>query len=72
MSPWLFNIYIDAVMKEVKMGMGRRGVGFLEEGKEWRLPGFLYVGDLALYVESEGDMRVMVEHFVEVSRREEV
>ena len=24
MSPWLFNIYMDAVMKEVKMGMGRR------------------------------------------------
>ena len=26
MSPWLFNVYIDAVMKEVKMEMGRRGV----------------------------------------------
>ena len=24
-SPWLFNVYIDAVMKEVKMGMGRVG-----------------------------------------------
>ena len=23
MSPWLFNVYINAVMKEVKMGMGR-------------------------------------------------
>ena len=28
MSSWLFNIYIDAVMKEVKMGMRRRGVRF--------------------------------------------
>ena len=28
MSPWLFNVY----MKEVKMGMGRRGVCFLEYG----------------------------------------
>ena len=25
MSSWLFNVYMDAVMKEVKMGMGRRG-----------------------------------------------
>ena len=25
MSPWLFNVYMDAVSKEVKMGMGRRG-----------------------------------------------
>ena len=22
MSPWLFNLYMDAVMKEVKMGIG--------------------------------------------------
>ena len=25
MSLWLFNVYMDAVMKEVEMGMGRRG-----------------------------------------------
>ena len=25
MSPWLFNVYIDVVMKEMMMGMGRRG-----------------------------------------------
>ena len=28
MPPWLFSVYMDAVMKEVKMGMGRRGVSF--------------------------------------------
>ena len=33
-SPWLFNVYMDAVMKEVKMRMGRRGVRFLEKGRE--------------------------------------
>ena len=44
-SPWLFNVYMDAVMKEVKMGMGRRGVRFQEEGREWRLPGLLYAED---------------------------
>ena len=25
MPPWLFNVYMDAVKKEVKMEMGRRG-----------------------------------------------
>ena len=25
MFPWLFNVYKDAVIKEVKIGMGRRG-----------------------------------------------
>ena len=24
MSPWLYNVYMDGVMKEVKIGMGRR------------------------------------------------
>ena len=26
MSPWLFSIHMDAVKKEVKVGIGRRGV----------------------------------------------
>ena len=25
MSPWLLNAYMDAVMKAMKMGMGKRG-----------------------------------------------
>ena len=33
-------------MKE--MGMGGRGVSFLEDGKEWRLSGLLYADDLVL------------------------
>ena len=45
MSPWLFNVCVDAVMKEVKMGMGRRGVRF-QEGRAWILPGLLYADDL--------------------------
>ena len=37
MSPWLFNVYVDGVMTEVKMGTGRRGVSFLENGRDWPL-----------------------------------
>ena len=33
MSSWLFNVYMDAVMK-VKMGIGRRGGRFQEEERE--------------------------------------
>ena len=25
MSPYLFNVYLDAMMKKVKMGMGKEG-----------------------------------------------
>ena len=53
MSPWLFNVYMDAVIKEVKIGMGRRGVRFLEDGREFRLPGLLYADDFVLCGESE-------------------
>ena len=41
MSPWLFNVYMDAVM-EVKMGTGRR--------EEWKLLGLLYEDDLVLWM----------------------
>ena len=55
MFSWLFNVYMDGVMKEVKMGLGRRGVSSMEDGREWRLPGLFYADDLVLYGESEED-----------------
>ena len=55
--------------KEVKMGMVRRGVNFLEGGREWRLPGLLYAYDLVLCGGSEEELRVMVGWFAEVCRR---
>ena len=51
------------------MGMGRRGVSFMEDGRKWRLPRLLYAVDLVLYGESEEDLRVMVDRFAEVYRR---
>ena len=53
MSPLAFYVYMGAVMKEV--GMGRGLVRFREDGREWRLPGLLYAGDLVLYDELEED-----------------
>ena len=39
MSPWFFNVHMDAVMKKLNMRMVRMRVRFLEEGREWKLPG---------------------------------
>ena len=58
-----------SVMKEMKMGMGSRGVKFMEEGREWRLHGLLCVYDLVLCGESEEDLRRMVGRLVKVCRR---
>ena len=60
MFPWLFNVYMDGAMEEVKIGMGRRRLSFLEDGRKGRLPGLLYADHLVLCGESEEDLRVMV------------
>ena len=47
-------------MEEVKMGMGRRGVSFLEDGREGRFPGFLFADDLVLCCELEEGLNLVV------------
>ena len=69
MSTWLLNVYMDRVLKEVRMGIGRKGVSFLKDGREGRLPGLLYADDLVLCGEPEEDLRVMVGRFADVCRR---
>ena len=69
MSPWPFNVYMDEVMKELKMEMGRNGVRFQEEGREWRLSGLLYADGLVLCGESEENLRAIVECFIEMCMR---
>ena len=54
-SPWLLNVYMDAVMKEVKMGLGG-GDEISVRGKG----GLLYANDLVLCGESEEDLGAMV------------
>ena len=41
------------------MVMERRGVIFLEDVREWKLPGLLYADDLVLCVEMEESVMVM-------------
>ena len=65
--PPLLVLY--GVMKVMKMGMGRRGVRFLENGRECILPSLLYADDLFLCGKSEEDLRAMVGRFSEVCRR---
>ena len=61
--PWLFSIYMDTVMKEVKIEMEGRG------GREQRLHGLLYADKLILCGESEEDLKAMVGSFIEVCRK---
>ena len=69
MYPSLFNDYMEGVMREVKMRMGRRGVSFLEDRIEWILPGLFYADNVVVCSVSEEDLRVMVGWFAEVCRK---
>ena len=52
-------------MKEVKMGIGRRRVRFLEAGRESRFPVLLYADDLVLFGVLKEDLRAVVGPFFE-------
>ena len=51
---------MNPVMKDVKREMERRGVRFLEDRRECRLPGLLYADDVVLCGEVEEDLRAMM------------
>ena len=59
MSPWLFNVYNDGVMNEVKMGMRRRG-----ESED-----YLASCKQMTWLCMVKDLRAMVRQFVEVYKR---
>ena len=54
MSPWLFNVYMDGVVREVKMRMLDRGLGMKEQnGREWEVSQLLFADDTALVSSAE-------------------
>ena len=69
MYPWLFNLYMDGVMKELEVGVAGNGVRMMENGDKWMVPYLLYVYNLFLYGESEESLRVLVERFGRVCKR---
>ena len=47
MSPWLFNVYMDSVVREVKMDSGEEGLKMLSAngGEPWRISMLLLYAD---------------------------
>ena len=60
---------MDGGIKKVKVEMGRRGVSFMEDRREWRLPDLLYADDLFLCGETEEDQRAIMRRSAKVCRR---
>ncbi len=64
MSPWLFNLYMDGVVRELHARMLGRGLSFVNaDGREWSPSQLLFADDTALVADSERRLRKLVEEF---------
>ena len=52
MSPWLFNVFLDTVVKRVNERAGRRGAKLRAKSeKRWEIKQILYADDTILFME---------------------
>ncbi len=69
MSPWLFNIYIDGCIREMKVGVWDLGARMNMRGVEQPVVVSLYADDTVLLAESEGMLQRIVDEFDRVCKR---
>ena len=70
MSPWLFNVYMDGVVREVKMRTLGRGLEMSERGgREWEVSQLLFADDTALVASTEERLQRLVDEFGVVCER---
>ena len=54
MSPWLFNVYMDGVVRDVNVGVLGRGLELLNANGGWfEINQLLFADDTALVADSE-------------------
>ena len=70
MSPWLFNIFMDGVVREVYSRVNGMGVKMSVGGEEeWVLSQLLFADDTALVAESAEQLQCLVSEFGRVCKR---
>ncbi len=69
MSPWLFNIFMDGCMREVKAKVGKIGAGLKLNGVDWSVTACLFADDTVLLAESERELQREVDQFHNVCSR---
>ncbi len=69
MSPWLFNIFMDECMREVKAKMGKVGARLKLNGMDWSVAACLFADDTVLLAESERKLQRLVDQFHSVCSR---
>ena len=64
MSPWLFNVFIDGVVREVKSRLENGGASMVgEDGSIWKLCQLLFADDTVLVADSEFKLRQLILEF---------
>ncbi len=68
-SPWLFNIYMDGCIREMKVRVWDLDAGLNVRGVEQPVVTGLYADDTVLLAESEGMLQRIVHEFDRVCKR---
>ena len=71
MSPWLYNLFMDAVMKEVRENAGDVGVTLWDERRinEWKVDWLMFADDTVLLGDSEEKLERVEQKFEKVCQR---
>jgi len=69
MSPWLFNLFMDGVVREVNARMLGRGCEMVHGNETWHLSQLLFADDTALVADSEERLSMLVKEFGRVCDR---
>ena len=71
MSPWLFNVFMDGVMKEVREQVGDVGATLWDERRncEWKVEWLMFADDTVLVGDSEEKLERLVQEFGSVCQR---
>ena len=69
-SPWLFNLFMDAVMKEVRGKAGDVGVTLQDERRniEWKVDWLMFVDDTVLLGDNEEKLERVAQEVGSVSK----
>ena len=64
MSPWLFNVYMDGVVREVNAKAQGNGIEMVDwNGREWAINQLLFAADTALVANSEEKLSTLIRTF---------
>ena len=70
MSPWLFNLYMDGVVREVNARVLGRGLKLVDGNEnEWELNQLLFADDTVVVADSEKKLCQLVTEFGRVCER---